>query len=68
MNMLSASKRVKRIVRRLPWSHILMGLPLGGAVAASFFPLARASQQFLVLVVLVWVQVFVIFEVLVLGH
>ena len=40
----------------------MQGLPFAGTVAASFLPLQRLGQQFLVLVVLVWLQVFFIFE------
>jgi len=44
------------------WKLVMQGLPFAGTVAASFLPLQRLGQQFLVLVVLVWLQVFFIFE------
>jgi len=39
-----------------------MGIPLATTVGASLLPLQRWGQQFLVLVILIWVQVFLLFE------
>jgi hypothetical protein len=39
------------------------GLPLGGILLASIFPLSRISRQFLILGVLVWIQVFFVIDV-----
>jgi hypothetical protein len=46
---------------------IVQGLPLAGAVVAMFLPLSRLGQQFLVLIALLWVQLFFIIEVFILG-
>jgi hypothetical protein len=58
--------RQKVSMKVLRW--VIMGMPLGGAAFASlFFPLVRSSQQFLVLIVLVWIQVFLIFDIFLFG-
>jgi len=44
----------------LKW--MLQGLPLVGVAGSAFLPLQRLGQQFSVLIVLVWVQVFFIIE------
>ncbi len=44
------------------WRWVITGMPLGGAILASFLPISRTSQQFLILIVLVWIQVFFIFS------
>jgi hypothetical protein len=50
--------------RKIPkgWKLLLQALPLAAAAAASFLPLQRLGQQFIVLIVLVWIQVFFVFE------
>ncbi len=40
------------------WKLVIQGLPLAGAAATVFLPLSRLGQQFSVLIVLVWLQVF----------
>jgi hypothetical protein len=40
----------------------ITGLPLAAASAASFFPVQKLTQQCLMLFVLVWVQVFFLFN------
>jgi hypothetical protein len=47
------SKKTKLIVR---------GLPLAAAAVASTFVLTARSQQFLILIVLLWLQVFAVSE------
>jgi len=57
--------RKKIVVKGL--KLVIQGLPLAGAVGSVFLPLQRLGQQFAVLVVLVWIQVFFIFEVFQVG-
>jgi hypothetical protein len=44
------------------WRLVIQGLPLAAAAATVFLPLQRLGQQFVVLIVLVWIQVFFIVE------
>ncbi len=44
-----------------------MGIPLAAAVGASLLPLQRFGQQFVILIVLLWIQVFFIFECFLVG-
>ena len=37
---------------------ILRGAPLAGIIVTDFLPLHRLGQQFLMLIVLIWLQVF----------
>jgi hypothetical protein len=50
--------------KRIPkgWKLVIQGLPLAAAAAATFLPIQRLGQQFIVLIVLIWVQVFFIVE------
>ena len=57
--------RLKVHLKGLKW--VIMGLPLGGVAFANFFPLVRSSQQFLILIVLIWIQVFFIFDFFAIG-
>jgi hypothetical protein len=41
---------------------VIQGLPLVAAAISAFLPLQRFGQQFMVLIVLVWIQVFFIIE------
>ncbi len=50
-------KRVTKV-----WVRIIQGLPLAGVIGATFSPLSRLGQQFIVLVVLVWIEVFFLAE------
>ncbi len=52
-------ERIKELGKR-----ILVGLPLIGIVGASFVPLQTWAQQALVLFTLLWIYVFMIFELL----
>jgi hypothetical protein len=49
------------------WKLVIQGLPLAGAAGTVFLPLHRLGQQFAVLVVLIWIQVFFITEVFLVG-
>jgi hypothetical protein len=41
---------------------VIRGLPLSGAAATTFLPISRFGQQFSMLIVLLWLQVFFIIE------
>jgi hypothetical protein len=49
---------------KLYLKRIAVGIPIAGIIAASFFPLPIWSQQALVFFVLIWFNVFIIFDVL----
>ena len=42
--------------------YVIWGLPLVSAIGASLLPLSRLSQQFLMLIVLIWIPVFFVTE------
>jgi hypothetical protein len=44
------------------WKLVIQGLPLAAAGATTFLPLQRLGHQFAMLIVLIWIQVFFIFE------
>jgi hypothetical protein len=44
------------------WKLILQGLPIAAAAGAALLPLQRLGQQFIMLIVLLWIQVFFILE------
>jgi hypothetical protein len=50
--------------KRIPkgWKLVIQGLPLAAAIATTFLPLQRLGQQFVVLIVLIWIQIFFIVE------
>lgn len=49
--------------------HVTLGgLPLIGILYGSFLPLQRTGQQLLMLALLIWLQVFFIFEVFLNGR
>jgi len=50
--------------RKIPrgWKLVIQGLPLVAAAGASLLPLQRLGQQFVILIVLLWIQVFFIVE------
>jgi hypothetical protein len=50
------------------WKLLIQGLPLLAAGATIAFPLPRLGQQFIMLIVLLWVQVFFIFECFLAGR
>ncbi len=55
----------KRLSNGTKW--ILRGLPLIGAAGSVLLPLQRAGQQFMILIVLVWVQVYFVLELFLAG-
>ena len=60
--------RIKK--NRIPkgWKLLFQGLPLAGAVVTAFLPLSRFGQQFSILIVLLWLQVFFLVECFFAGH
>jgi hypothetical protein len=50
-----------------PLKLMLQGAPLAGALGASLLPIRQLGHQFLVLVTLVWVQIFLIVECFLAG-
>ena len=53
-----SKKKVRRAIR-----HTIMILPLVGVLIANFLTLSIRAHQFLILITLVWIQVFFLFEV-----
>ncbi len=50
-----------RVIKK--WLALLLrGLPLAGLVTASMLPLPNFSRQVLMLITLLWVQVFFLFD------
>ncbi|HEY5157870.1 MAG TPA: hypothetical protein VII93_07920 [Anaerolineales bacterium] len=49
------------------WKLVIQGLPLAAAAATVFLPLQRLGQQFVMLIVLLWLQVFLIVECFLAG-
>jgi hypothetical protein len=47
---------------------MIRGLPLVGAIVASQFALSVRASQFLILIVLIWLQVFVVTECFMYGR
>jgi hypothetical protein len=50
------------------WKVVIQGLPLAGAAATTFLPLQRLGQQFIMLIVLLWLQVFFIVQCFIAGR
>jgi hypothetical protein len=50
--------------KRIPkgWKLVLQGMPLAAVAATAFLSLQRLGQQFSMLIVLLWLQVFFIVE------
>ena len=54
--------KVRKYVR-----YAVIASPLAGVAYTSFLPITERSQQFLVLITLLWLQAFILFEVFVIG-
>jgi hypothetical protein len=54
----SLMKKKKGILKS--WKLAIQGLPLAAAIGATFLPLHWVGQQFLMVIVLVWIQIFFI--------
>jgi hypothetical protein len=59
------SKKKKRISKG--WKWVIQALPLAGAAFTAFLPLPRLGQQFVMLIALLWLQVFFIVECFLAG-
>jgi hypothetical protein len=55
----------EKLDRRL--KLVIQGLPLAAIVGTSLLPVQRLGQQFLVLITLLWIQVFFIVECFLVG-
>jgi hypothetical protein len=64
---MTGPNRVKKNGIPKVWKLVIQGLPLAGAAATVFLPLSRLGQQFSVLIVLVWLQIFFIIEIFIAG-
>ncbi len=60
------TKNTKKLPRAAKYA--LRALPLAGAAASTLIPLSRAGQQFMILIVLVWVQVYFVLELFLAGR
>ena len=49
------------------WKIVIQALPLAGAAVTGFLPLQRLAQQYVMLIVLLWIQTFFISEVFLYG-
>ncbi len=65
MSQLPTKKQSTKIQLILKW--LITGLPLGGIVWVSFYPLPAWIQQALVLVTLIWFYVFFLLDTFFLG-
>ena len=52
----------KKKKKSISWKLVVQGLPIAAAAGSAFLPLQRFGQQFTMLIVLVWLQVFFIIE------
>lgn len=55
----------EKLDRRL--KLVIQGLPLAAIVGSSLLPVQQLGQQFLVLITLLWIQVFFIVECFLVG-
>jgi len=57
--------------KRVPkdWKIVIQGIPLAGALVTTLLPITqRLGQQFIMLIVLLWVQAFFIIECFLTGR
>jgi hypothetical protein len=57
--------KTKKLLKTVKF--VIRGLPLAGAAAATLLPLQQPGQQFRMLIVLLWIQLFFISEVFLAG-
>jgi hypothetical protein len=62
-----ANEMMKKGKLNKPLKLVIEGLPLAAAVGASLMPVQKVGQQFLVLIILLWIQFFFIIECFVFG-
>jgi hypothetical protein len=60
-NMMKKGKLNKR------FKMVIQAIPLAGVIGASLLTVQRSGQQFLVLITLIWIQVFFIVECFLAG-
>jgi len=53
-----SKEKIKQIVR-----YSIICLPLAGVTFANLLPISARTNQFLMMVTLIWFQVFILFEV-----
>ena len=57
----------KKISISKGWKRVIQGLPLTAALVTTLLPLQRLGQQFIMLIVLLWLQVFFVIECFFVG-
>jgi len=57
-----SKEKISKIAR-----YTIRGLPLAGILVTSFLPLTILGRQLLMLVLLVWFQIYIIFDVFLYG-
>ena len=50
------------------WKLVIQGLPLAGAAGTALLPLPKMGQQIIMLIVLIWLQVFFTVESFLIGR
>lgn len=53
-----SKEKIKQVLR-----YTIIGLPLAGVALTNLLPISARTNQFLVMVTLIWFQVFILFEV-----
>ena len=56
-NLKKKGKKIPKVLKL-----VILGLPLAAAAGTAFLPIPRLGQQLVMLIVLIWVQVFFIVE------
>jgi hypothetical protein len=57
-----SKERIWKIIR-----HAICGLPLVGILVANLLTISTRTHQFLMLITLIWFQVFILFEIFLPG-
>ena len=58
---------LKKLDLRKGLKFTLLGLPLAGILASTLFPLSNFGRQCMILALLVWLQVYFIFDIFLNG-
>ncbi len=66
---MAGADRTMKKGKKIPkgWKLVIQGLPLAAAAVTAFLPLQRLGQQFVMLIVLLWLQVFFVVECFIAG-
>jgi hypothetical protein len=67
LNESGASVEMKKDKFAKRYKKWIPGIPLAAAMGASLLPIQRSGHQFLILITLVWIQVFFILECFMAG-